>query len=253
MSSVTPFSVVIICRDEARTITSCINAAKRLSHDIIVVDSGSSDGTDLLAQEAGATLIRHAWEGYGANKNVGIRAAAHDWIISVDADEVMNEDLILYLSTFVPERGTVYQLNSLVHLEGQWVRYSGWHPVWKNRIFHKRDQRWNDAAVHEDLTPLANAAIERLPGLLLHYSYKDRADHQQRMHKYAALKAEVWYKSSKGPGLLKRWLGPSFRAFQSYVIKQGWRDGDIGRYIATSNATMMRLAIKAYDDLAKKE
>lgn len=251
MSCPTHFSVVIICRNEARTITSCIRTALRVSDDIVVVDSGSTDGTDRLAEQLGARVIRHTWDGYGANKNLGIRAAACDWIISIDADEVMNDDLIHYLSSFSPQRGTVYQLNSLVYFEGQWVRYSGWHPVWKNRIFHKKDQRWNDAAVHEDLTPLTGTAIERLPGLLLHYSYKDKADHQDRMYRYAQLKAEVWYKNGKRPGLIKRWLGPAFRSFHSYIIKQGWRDGQVGKYIAQSNAEMIRLAIKAYDQLDK--
>lgn len=244
------FSIVIICQDEARTITSCVQAALRVTPDVVVVDSGSSDGSDTLAELARARVFPYSWQGYGANKNYGVEHAKAEWIISIDADEVMNEDLILHLSTFTPQRGTVYQLNSLVHLDGQWVRYSGWHPVWKNRIYHRRDQSWNAANVHEDLTPLDGVRIERLPGLLLHYSYKDIQDHKERMGYYAKLKAQEWHRQGKKIGLWKRWIGPPFRWVRSYLIKQGWRDGHIGSYIASSDVKMIRLAIKEYDRIA---
>lgn len=249
MNAKSPLSVVIICRNAAKTIHQCVNAATSISQDIIVVDSGSDDGSTALASAAGARVINHDWQGYGANKNYGASLALHDWIVSIDADEVLDETLIKYLQELQPQRGTVYQLNSIVYLAGQWVRHSGWHPIWKHRVYHRADLRWNDAKVHEDLTPLDRQQIQQLPGVLLHYSYTDKHDHQLKTDRYARLRAEQWLREGRSPSIAKRLLGPTFRWVRTYILKQGFRDGAVGLYIARSNAAMIRAQIRYYDQL----
>jgi glycosyltransferase involved in cell wall biosynthesis len=248
-----PFSVVIICNNESRTIRNCILSAQRVSDDVVVVDSGSTDGTQEIARSVGARVFDYEWKGYSANKNFGNEQAKHDWIISLDGDEVMNEELIHILHNLIPQARHVYRLNSLVNFGGQWIRHSGWFPVWKHRIFNRKEVSWNQALVHEDLSPLEGMTIVSLKGLLHHYSFKDIEDHQERTERYSQLRVREWLESGKGPGLLKRLFGPSFRWFKTYFLKRGFLDGKMGWYISCSDARMIRRQIQLYDRIKSEQ
>lgn len=243
------YSVVIICNNEEATIGQCIQAAKQVSNDIIVVDSGSTDNTPSIVKASGAHFFEYEWKGYSANKNFGNGKAKNDWIISLDADEVMDNELISIIKNLKPSKGTVFQLNSLVNFEGQWIRHSGWFPVWKHRIFNKQEVAWNDSLVHEDLSPLEDKKIVKLNGVLLHYSFKDKEDHLKRIETYAKLRAQEWIQKKKSPSILKRFFGPSFRWFRTYILKLGLLDGKAGWYISANNAKMIRKQIQFFDQL----
>ena len=253
MKSKHPFSVVIICNNESRTIKDCILAAQRVSEDIVVVDSGSTDGTQGIAKSLGARVFDYEWKGYSANKNYGNEQAENDWIISLDGDEVMDEELIHLLQKLSPQSRHVYRLNSLVNFGGKWIRHSGWFPVWKHRIFNRKEVSWNQALVHEDLGPLEDMTIISLNGLLHHFSFKDIEDHQERTERYAQLRVREWMEKGKGPSLIKRIFGPSFRWFKTYIIKRGFLDGKMGWYISCSNARMIRRQIQIYDHIKSEQ
>src|SRR5947209_5320580 len=89
-----PVSIVIITKNEAEAIASCIKASKTISDDIVVIDNDSTDGTPMIAFGQGCRVYHEQWDGYGANKNKGITYARHDWILSIDADEIPDESLV---------------------------------------------------------------------------------------------------------------------------------------------------------------
>lgn len=245
------YSVVIIARNEAKHILTSIESAFKVTDDVVVVDSGSSDDTVSIAKNAGARVYEYGWHGYGANKNYGNDQAKNDWIISIDGDEIMSSTLIDTVNNLVPKRNTVYQLNSMVNYAGTWIKHSGWYPRWKHRIFNRRDCKWNDALVHEDLTPIDNKKTIKLDGDLLHYSYSSVTEHKKKVKEYAYLKARRWIEQGKSPSIGKRFLGPLFNLIKTYVIHLGFLDGKAGWTIAIMDAIMAREEIRQYDFLIK--
>ena len=240
------FSAVIIANNESKHISRCINSLQNITDDVVVVDSGSTDDTPSIARSLGARVFLHTFEGYGANKNFGTLQTKNNWIISLDGDEVLSPELTLSIQNLIPEKGCVYALNSLVNYCGKWIRHSGWYPIYKNRIFHKEDCRWNDALVHEDLTPLDNISIIKLNGDLWHYSYDSIAEHRQKSIQYGRLKGAEWIRTGKHPRLWKRWGAPYFAFIRSYVLKAGFLDGAAGFNIAKMNYLQYRTAIKQF-------
>jgi glycosyltransferase involved in cell wall biosynthesis len=247
------FSVVIIARNEEKHISACIEAAQQVTHDIVLVDSGSKDRTIELASQAGARVFPYEWKGYGANKNYGNQQALNDWIISIDGDEIISPQLIKSINRLKPVNGHVYKLNSLVNYAGTWIKHSGWYPRWKHRIFNKKECRWNDALVHEDLEPLNDKVIHALQGDLLHYSYSSYEEHKIKVLDYAELQALQWVKNNKSPSLLKKLFGPYFNFLKTYVLQLGFLDGQAGFHIAKMNALLSKAQIEKFHILIKQE
>ncbi|NNF35887.1 MAG: glycosyltransferase family 2 protein [Saprospiraceae bacterium] len=245
------YSVIIIARNEAKHILASIESAFKVTDDVVVVDSGSSDDTVTIAKKAGARVYEYGWHGYGGNKNFGNQQAKNDWIISIDGDEIISPALIDTINQLIPENQTVYQLNSMVNYAGRWIKHSGWYPRWKHRMFNRKECKWNDALVHEDLTPLDDKKIIRLKGDLLHYSYSSISEHKDKVKEYAHLKARKWIEQGKRPSIGKRYLGPFFNLLKTYVLKFGFLDGKAGWTIARIDATMAREEISQYDRLIK--
>ncbi len=241
-------SVVIICQNEARNIAKCIASAKQVSDDIIVVDSGSTDDTIAIAQSRGARVFNHDWEGYGTTKNFGNQQAKHSWILSLDADEVLSDELISTIKNLKVKESYVYALDRMMWYEGQWIRHSGWYPKPVVRIFHN-SITWDSKEVHEQLIIPEGTAIKKLEGILEHYSYASKDDHLERINKYAKLTASEWHKNGKRPSFVKRVLGPGFRFMKTYFIQLGILDGKAGLQIARLNYQMIKLRFRYYDEL----
>lgn len=247
------FSVVIIARNEEKHISTCIEAAQQVTQDIVLVDSGSTDRTIELATKAGARVFPYSWKGYGANKNYGNQQAFHDWIISIDGDEIMSKNLITTLTELKPLDGHVYRLNSMVNYAGTWIKHSGWYPRWKHRIFNRKECRWNDALVHEDVEPLDNKIIKSLKGDLLHYSYSSYEEHKNKVLEYADLRAQQWLKNNEAPSFLKRSFGPYFNFVKTYILQLGFLDGSAGFHIAKMNTLLSSTQIKKFLAYKKQE
>ncbi|MCB9285266.1 MAG: glycosyltransferase family 2 protein [Lewinellaceae bacterium] len=233
------FSIVLITRNEAENIETCLKALRQVSDDIVVVDAFSEDGTPDLAAELDARVIQTRWMGYSQNKNFGNQHARYDWILSIDADEVLSEDLIRTLQQFTPEPQTVYELDRLTNFCGKWIYHSGWYPEWKPRLFDRREVSWQGDFVHETLAIPAGSRRVRLKGKLLHYSYKSDNDHRQRLERYAVLSAKDLYAQGKRSTLFKRWFSPVWRFLRTYIFQLGFLDGKEGWTIAVRGAWMV--------------
>lgn len=245
-------SVVIISKNEERLIESVVQAARKVTDDIILIDSGSSDRTVALATSAGARCIDQVWLGYSATKNFGTAQAKHDWILSLDADEVMDDALIDQLNTLSLSRDCIYELSRITNYCGQWIKHSGWYPDYITRLYHKEDHHWNEKLVHESLTDIASKKVTLLSGLLLHYSYASLEQHQAKCDKYAKYRAQEWIASHKKPAILKQWFGPTVRFIRNYVWQRGFLDGKAGYNIAINEAKMVKMQFIYYNELSSK-
>ena len=147
------FSIVIVVKNGAGIIGRLLQSVKGLSDDVIVCDTGSADDTIEVAKNTGASVFSIPWEGYGRSKNVAIGYARHDWILSLDADEKVDEKLYLELQrSDLTNDQVVYQVLWKNFFAGQWIRHSDWGSQWKKRLFNKHVVHWDNAIAHEDVT-----------------------------------------------------------------------------------------------------
>lgn len=245
-------SAVLIVKNEAENITACLKAAAQCVDEIIVVDHHSEDETVALCEAEGAKVFAKEWTGYADGKNFGNQKASGDWILSLDADEVLSDQLIANIKALkLAEANKVYGLDRANYFGDKWVRFCGWYPDWKVRLFHKDAALWEGDFVHERLRFTTEVIGERLKGKLFHYSYDDAADHWRRIEKYAQLGAEKLIASGKQPSSIKQKLSPVFRFLRTYLLKLGFLDGRLGWQISKRNAAMIRLKYAIYNRLRK--
>jgi len=233
-------SAVIITKNEAANIARCLQSLQTVAEEIVVIDAFSTDDTVKIAQELGAKVIQTKWEGYSQNKNYGNEIAKYDWILSVDADEVLSPKLISNIRALKLQESHIYSINRLNNYCGQWIKHCGWHPDWNNRLFHRKTTKWKGNFVHEKLAFSSNIRSIRLKGLLYHYSYQNSADHWQRIERYAELSAQQLFQDGKKATFLKLWMGPIARFIRTYFIKLGFLDGKAGWTISVRTGFLVR-------------
>ncbi len=226
-------SVVMIAKNEAHIIGDTIRSVKGLTDDIIVVDSGSSDGTQQIVQSLQARLIETTWDGFGQNKNKGIAAAKYDWILSMDCDEMPDDTLMNTLrDKDLGSDNQVYNIKFKTFLGKKLIRFGEWGKDEHVRLFNRKKVLWNNAAVHEQLILPRDTSVQNCEGYILHYTMKDLADYATKMTQYALLNAERYFRQGKKASFFKRKFSPRFSFFQNYLLRGGFLDGHEGYLIA---------------------
>jgi glycosyltransferase involved in cell wall biosynthesis len=160
-------SVVIITKNEEHNLQRCLESC-HFFHDIVVVDSGSTDRTADIAVAAGARVISQDWLGFGPQKQKAVELGQHDWFFSIDADECLTPDLAAsILEADLSDRNTAYTMNRRSFFLGKEIRHSGWNPDWVVRLANRQVSQFTSDPVHERIT--GYSTILRLNGRLLHY------------------------------------------------------------------------------------
>jgi glycosyltransferase involved in cell wall biosynthesis len=239
-------SVVIIAKNEALHIAACVESARLLSNDVIVVDTGSTDSTVPLAAAAGAKVIHVEWKGYGNARNTGATHAFHDWIFSLDADERITPGLAQSISRIekaVPE--TVFGFKRQNFFLGGKIRFGEWGQDKVYRLYHRGRNKWNDARIHESIT---GTHRQLLTGAIDHYPVVDKEQNRRKTQQYAALNAQKLLEQGKKATFEKRFLSPAFNFVKSYFLLLGFLDGKRGLTIALSTS---RYSWLKYDLLRK--
>lgn len=228
-----PISIVIITKNEVNIIGDCIEAAKLISDDIIIMDNGSTDGTQTLARELGCNVYEVNWAGYGANKNEGIDLAKYDWIFSLDADEVADAELInSLLQLKLKDPLTVYDIKYHSYFGKKRINFGFWGRDHHIRIFNRKQVKWSDSKVHETLVFPTQVKTEKIKGHLQHYSVKDRSECIAKAIRYANLSAESYFRDGKRSTLVNLYISPCFAFFMNYIIFLGILDGKEGLEIS---------------------
>ena len=224
-------SATIVALNEQRNIARAIESL-RCADEILVVDSGSTDLTCEIAQRLGARVVSEPWRGYAGQKNFAAHSASNDWILSIDADESLTEELeaeILELKRDGPDR-EAYAFPRMAQYLGRWILHSGWYPDRKIRLYRRDKARWVGDFVHESVR--AEGTVGQLRGNLLHFTCASLSEHLRTLDKYTTLAAkEVRTRGKKIP-IGKLLLDPAWTFVRSYFIQRGFQDGPQGIAIA---------------------
>lgn len=232
-------SVVIITFNEENIIEKCILAAQKVADEVIIVDSFSTDNTKKICLKLQTKFIEQKWLGYSAQKNFGVSKAENNWILSLDADEILSDDFVQNFNQLQNlEENTVYQICRLNHYCGQWIKHGRWYPEWRNRLYNKNFAQWNGDLVHEDLELLkeTKAKVFKIKGDVFHYSMKSKTEHLEKIEIYATLSAQKLKQKDKKASFVKRYLSPISKFIIDYFFRAGFLDGKLGFQIAKLNA-----------------
>jgi len=246
-------SGVLIVKNEAENLPACLEALQQVAQEIIVVDHESTDDTKAIASKFGAKIYEKKWEGYAAGKNFGNQKASNNWILSIDADEVITKELATsILNLKLENKHKVYALDRANYYGEKLVKYC-WSPDWKTRLFHKEAAHWQGNFVHETLKLDKSVQEVRLKGKLKHYSYANAEDHFKRIERYAKLSAEEMISKGKQVSWLKKRLSPSFRFIKTYFLKKGFLDGALGWEMSKRNAYLVRRKYEWFETMKNEK
>ena len=227
-------SAVIITFNEARNIKRCIESLQGVADEIIVVDSFSTDATTSICKGLGVHFYEREWKGYSKQKNFGNGLASNDWILSIDADEALSEDLQKAIITVKTEAHENFSFARLTNYCGKWIKHSGWYPDTKTRMFNRAKSDWQ-GEVHETLT-IDSQSVKKLNGDLLHYSYNSVSDHVKRTNRYSTIGAQELFDKKKKLSAFNLIFNPWLKFHKLYFLKLGFLDGMAGFTIALITA-----------------
>ncbi|TAL40389.1 MAG: glycosyltransferase family 2 protein [Chitinophagaceae bacterium] len=250
--SMQKLSIVIVCKNEAGIIGETLKSFSNLTDDIIVYDNGSNDGTQEVVKRYMAHLHEGKWQGFGPTKNKASQFAKYDWILSLDADEAIDEELKTNLLQLdLADDKTVYELKFKNFFENKWLRFGEWGNDRHIRLFNRCVVQWNDARVHEELVLPAACKMVALYGYILHRTVKSITEYENKMRNYALMNAEKYFREGKRSSVTKAWLAAAFSFIKNYFFKLGFLDGKEGFLCARIMADYTFLKYKNLGDLDK--
>jgi len=224
-------TATIITLNEERNIARAIESL-RCCDEILIVDSGSTDRTIELAENLGARVIDANWRGYAGQKNWAAEQAAHDWVLSLDADEALSEALeaeIWALKKSGP-RHDAYTMPRLARYLGRWIMHSGWYPDRKVRLYDRRKAQWVGDFVHESVQ--VRGRLGHLDANLLHFTCESLSEHVKTMERYTTLAAQEIAGRRVSVPVSRLLLAPAWTFFKTYAVQLGFLDGVEGLIIA---------------------
>lgn len=220
------FSIVIICKNEAAGIERVLESISNVSSDIVIYDNGSTDGTLDVLKRFPVKTYQGEWLGFGKTKKKALSFAENKWILSLDADEALDQQLQQQLKSIsLSDPKVVYELKFKNFLGNKYLRWGEWGGDKHIRLFHTDFVNWDDANVHEQLIIPSGIKTQRLNGYILHYTMKDIVEYSNKMVQYALLNAEKYYAQGKKAGWVKRYVNPVFSFLNHYIFQLGFLDG----------------------------
>lgn len=222
-----PLSVAIIAHNEEDRIVATLESVKHIASEIIVIDSHSTDNTVEIAKDFGAKVFIEDWKGFAGQKNSLTQKCNQEWILYLDSDEVITEDLALEIENAIKkDEISGFYINRKTHYLGKLLNHA-WQPNFRLRLVKKnKNPLWIGEVVHEELK--IDGTTSKLLHHLEHYSYRDIEDHYLRTIRYAKLSAKSYYLKGKKPSVFKLLVNPLFSFTKLYFIKLGFLDGIAG-------------------------
>ncbi len=230
-------SVVIVCKNEVDIIGRTLQSLRGLTDDIVVYDNGSTDETRKMVKQFNVQLHEGSWEGFGKTKNKAISLALYDWILSLDSDETVDDELKgSLMAEQLKDETTVYEVSFKNFLGKKHLKYGEWGRDKHIRLFNRKNICWDDAPVHEQLIVPEGTKKKKLKGHLLHRTMKDLSEYSSKMNEYALLNAEKYYRQGKKASWFKIRMAPGFTFLNYYFLKFGFLDGHEGFVCAKMTA-----------------
>jgi glycosyltransferase involved in cell wall biosynthesis len=225
-----PISVVIIAQDQADRIEACVRSCRPFADEVLVIDGGSTDGTREVAERLGCRVVHNEWPGYAAQRNFGAGTAAHDWVFSIDTDEVVDATLAAALADFArgtPPNSPAFAVQRVNNFIGEWLTEK---PETIVRLYDRRRAAYGDATVHETVNvPKDEAQV--LPGSVWHRNNDDLTEVTRRLNLYTSLEADR-DAARRDVDLWRLFWRPVARFGQRYFLHRGYRYGWRGLFLA---------------------
>lgn len=237
-----PISVFIIAKDEIGTIEACLQQAAKIADEIVLVDSGSTDGTLELAQKYCSTVVHQDWLGYAKQKNFALSLCKNNWVMSLDADEVLTDKAVEEIQGLDLTNVDAVKIARKLFIGETFIRYAGFYPDYHLRLFPRELGRYADTNVHEsvelkgvDGNYSANATnILKLKNPLNHYSYNDLDEMAKAYAKFGELANQNIPEHKKNS--LKASLKAIYTFLYKFFVRLGFLHGMLGYKIVLINA-----------------
>jgi glycosyltransferase involved in cell wall biosynthesis len=241
-----PISVTILTKNSQKYLSEVLGALKDFD-EVLLYDNGSQDQTLAIANQfPNVKVVVGTFEGFGPTHNKASNAAKHDWILSIDSDEVVTELLCKEIAHLNLDDRTVYSIPRDNYYNGKWIRWCGWYPDCQYRLYNRGKTKFTDAKVHESII-VQQMNVVTLKNAFKHYSYDSLHEFLSKMQSYSTLFAEQnAHKKKSSP--FKAMSHAYFAFIKSYFLKRGFMGGYEGFVISAYNAhTAFYKYLKLYD------
>lgn len=250
-------SAVIIAGNEEQKIATAIESVQ-WADEVVVIDSESTDRTRDIAEAMGCRVVVRKWTGFAEQKQFGVDSALNDWIFSLDADEIVSDELRREIEMIgnIPENRNAagYSIPRLSYYMDRPIRHSGWYPDWQLRLFDRRRAGWNDAIVHESVKVFNGEAVEKLKGEILHFSVDNATQHHSMIGtRYAPLSARKMFDSGRRTTRIEVMMAGPLAFVTTFFLRAGFLDGFPGYCIARFAAQHAFLKYLILFELQSKE
>ena len=233
-----PLSVPVVTKNEEGNLPRCLASVAGLATEVIVMDSGSTDGTERIARESGARFVHQDWLGYRDQKNAALELCTQPWVLALDADEelppALRGEILTFFQSGDAGRFAGASFPRKVFFLGRWIKHGDWYPDRKLRLVRREGARWAGSPEHDFLE--VSGPIKLMRSDLHHYSFPDINAYLRKV----AVFGDEYLKRRLAEG--RRWslldclFRPPWRFIRSYILRRGFLDGFPGFWIATGIA-----------------
>jgi glycosyltransferase involved in cell wall biosynthesis len=248
-------SVVIITFNEEKNIARCLESVKDIADEIVVLDSFSKDKTEKICQSFNVKFYQHAFDGHIQQKNRSITYASFPHILSLDADEALDEKLkesILAIKNNWTHDG--YYMNRLTNYCGHWVKHCNWYPDTKMRLWDSRKGSWTGINPHDKYElKEGDKNTKHIKGDILHYSYYSIEDHYKQVEYFTNIASKAYVEAGKNAPVFKLFINPIAKFIDHYILHLGFLDGKAGYLISKISAYATYLKYKKIRELYQQK
>ena len=231
-------SVVIITLNEERNIKRCLDSVQSVADEILVLDSFSTDNTEEICKNYNLRFTKHKFDGHIQQKNRAMQLATYDWVLSLDADEALDDRLVQEIRRVKNNLSADgYKFNRMTNYCGQWIRHSGWYPDTKLRLWNRNKGSWGGDNPHDKVIMNPGSSIEHLRGDMHHYSYYTIEEHLKQNDYFSTIGAQELYKKGKKSSFFKAIYKAVWMFIRNYFFKMGFLDGNYGFIICKLTAS----------------
>jgi glycosyltransferase involved in cell wall biosynthesis len=233
-------TAVVITYNEERNIARCLSSLKSVADELIVIDSESTDATVAISKDLGAKVLNQPFLGYAGQRIFSDNAASNDWVLMMDADEWLSDELAVSIADFKKSpKANACRFPRLNRYCGKWIRHGAWYPDKKIRLYDRTKGSWKGGNVHEYWEAHnSSERIYELRGNLLHDSFQSLSSHLKKINRYTDIAAKDAVADGKTASVFKIWFSPKWTFLSHYFFRFGFLDGFEGYTIARMSAFM---------------
>jgi (heptosyl)LPS beta-1,4-glucosyltransferase len=232
----TPLSVAIITKNEEERLPDCLKSVT-FADEVLVVDSGSTDGTVALAKSLGAKVLIEEWRGYSGQKQFAVDQCLHDWVLILDADERIPQQTAQSITQALARNDSTisaYGFRRKNYLHGRWIKHCGWWPDRIVRLVNRRAGEFDGRPVHEKW--VTQGTVKGLEAVIEHISFRNYSELLAKMENYSNLASKELFEKAVNVNALTPIFHGLWMFLRTYLLELGVLDGFDGFVISTTNA-----------------